>query len=265
MTSLKIAFPDIPYNAKIITPGSPTDPDQGERNLISGKRHRGFQFADDDTTGELVFDLGAGNERTAEYVIVARADRLVRNGLERFQLANSSDDSSYSDCVDATDFSTLYGPHAGDFLLAFSATSAERYWRATYTSADAQAFWHSKLYFGSFFDFGKDPGDVRFERVTPERSAFISDSGSQWSERGEDPRYRFIFTWGGIADEKIASFASLIGARRHSENGVFLYAATETQVLDGHSLMHCEIESAESRKLWDGWNEIRVSFLEMRG
>lgn len=263
MTNPLIAYPDIPFQALTITPDATAQTDYGVMNLISGPRHRTYRVSGTPTTLEIKFDLGSGNSSPAEYVILARADKLESAEIQQFQLARSSDDSSYTDEVDEVP-SGLYGTRSHDWAHVFTMSSAYRYWRATYTSKAGHDYRHSKLYFGSFFDFGKDCASCKIERFTTD-AKFLPSSGSQIAERIDEPIYRYTFTWEGVTDAKINSFQSLIGSINHREFGVFLYCPTETQLLDGQNFIHTRITSFESKKGWNGWNDIRISFDEMLG
>lgn len=271
-TSLLLCYPDIPYNACTITEGATVDSIQGKWNLVAGERKNGFAFSAAAASNTIKFDLGAGyasKQNTANYMLVARADKLQAGSTTAVKLEYSDDDAAYSTFINATSFTsaTLYGPRADDYISTSTVTTAHRYWKVTYTSSGTSKFPHSKFYFGTYFDWGKEPNNVKIERSATGGDPFLAGSGTQIGERTDEPRYLFEFTWTGVTDAKIQSFQNYFGKTFYRENGIFLYTATKHHVLDSQRLVHCRLTRAMARKIGGvtNYNEVTLAFEEMLG
>lgn len=268
MTSLLICYPDIPYNAKTVTASSAENPAQPAWSLTSGERKRGFSLTAATTTLTLDWDLGsdfANKQNTVNYVAIARADKLQAAAMSQLLIRSSPDNSVWTTRITQTSFAsaTLYGPRTDDYIQLITVTSAFRYWRADYTSTSTK-FPHSKLYFGTYFDWGREPA-FQITRSTDTRELYRGSSGAQLGERIEEPRYRFDLKWTGVTDAKINSFATYFGRSYYKDNGVMLYTATDHQVLDSQRLVHCEMLEPTARKIWNNYNEVTIPFVEMLG
>ncbi len=267
MTSFLFGVPDIPFHARTITPSAPLAQDQPEYNLFAGHRSLMGRFAATATSRSVSFDVGAGLTAPMQYAFLARADILVANGLNRFQLARSADDSAYTDEIDASSFGTLYGPRQHDWIHVVPTTSAYRYWKATLTSAVAQDFRFAKLYFGTFLDLGVDPDDYDIVTELPEKEQFITDSGATITARTYDEKYRLTLIYEGVADAAIKSFQDRIMALQASDRTIVAYAATQGEVLDFKTCIHCQVLSFETYKpsTRPDWNDCRIELVEMIG
>jgi hypothetical protein len=268
MTSLLICYPDIPYNAVTITPSATTDTAQNEFNLTAGPRSNGFALASAGTTLTLDFDLGAGfatEQNTVNYVILARADKLQAGAMSQLLIRSSSNGSVWTTRITQSSFSsaTLYGPRSDDYIQLITATSAFRYWRADYTTTSSKLP-HSKLYFGTYFDWGREPSTYKISREASGDLLRMS-SGAQYGERIEEPRYFFEFTWYGITDAKIQSFQTAMAKSYYRANGVFLYTDSLHHVLDNQRLVHCRMLEPRARKIHNNYYEVTIAFEEMIG
>lgn len=268
MTSLFICYPDIPYNAKTITASATENPLQPARNLTAGPRAHGYSLNAAGTTLTLDWDLGsdyATKQNTVNYVAIARADKLQAAGMTQLLIRSSPDNSVWTTRITDASFAsaTLYGPRADDYIQTITVTSAFRYWRADYTTASSKLP-HSKLYFGTYFDWGRDP-QYKIERAPASTEFFNSSSGSQRGERIDEPVYRFDFKWTGVTEAKIQSFCAYFGRSYFKENGVFLYTSADHQILDSQRLVHCRMINPTCRKIWNNYYEVNITFEEMRG
>lgn len=90
-TNLKIAYPDIPFNAVSVTSSETYDTDYPARNLISGSRANIARLAAE-LIGqhEIEFDLGSGVSQACDYVALVNAKRLKASGVDYVRLRGSS-------------------------------------------------------------------------------------------------------------------------------------------------------------------------------
>jgi hypothetical protein len=272
MTSLLWCFPDIPFNARVVTPSASTDPDLNEYNLFSGQRSRYGQFLSTATTRNIVFDMGsdyASRQSAVNYLSLARADKLQAAGVTQVQLESSPDNSIWTSRINVTSFGsqTLFGPRLADFITTISATANIRYWKLTYTAGSAINFLHSKSYFGSYFDFGIEPNDFEPYVDIADSDPFITDSGARIEGRIEDQKYRYVFYYSGISDALVKQFENYLMSTNYREGGVMLYTASIHQILDNMRMLHGEIIDFESKKsaVRDDWNDLRIEVREMLG
>ena len=193
MTSFLIGYPDIPKDSET-TASEDYDQDFPIYNLITGHKyqHSIFKTATG-TTKTITYDLGAGNERGAEYVYIARADLLQNAGLcTTFKLQRSSDGSSWSDVVSQASFNsqTLYGAKLDDWFSTFAATSNYRYWRTSYTVSGSSKIPHSKLYLGSWLDLEQEPMKYDIRKYPKQKGDFISGRGAIHYGRVSEDAYK---------------------------------------------------------------------------
>lgn len=270
MTNLKIAYADIPYNAVTITPTIADDPLQPVYNLIAGERIWRYATVSTGTSLSIVFDLGfdyAEKQNTADYLIIARADLLINTGVTAVALARSADGSSYTNEVNDASFAsaTLYGPRTDDYIATFTATSAYRYWKVTFTSGGAINFWHSKLYFGRFLTFDNAP-EYTIRREASPQSEWYAASGAMFQARTQEPRYEFDFTWKGLADSTALDFNDKV-VRFKDKCPVFLYTSAVTKILDVQTVVHAKLtrhEISRNSKITN-YNQINATFTELIG
>lgn len=94
MTDLKFAIPDITFNAQSIVSTAAYDSDFPVTNIVNGPlaAHAKLQAA---IAGQhtIEWDLGAGNEKSAEYFALLKAKPLKNSGVEQVCLRGS--DASY--------------------------------------------------------------------------------------------------------------------------------------------------------------------------
>jgi len=264
-TNLLIAYPQITTDATTVTTSSSADTSLPIRNVITGARVNGSQLATSATSSWVKYDIGASTQKTIDYLIVARAKVLQKQGSKRVLLDGSTDDVSYSNiCGAASTFQSLslYGPHSEDMIFTselansasgtLSATPTYRYWRfwaAGEGTEAANKWFFSKVYFGQWFDFGRDP---IYPREVTKRIRTTSDRQSF---------YVFRFTWDGITSAKLnEALSKFLGNR---ELPVFLYTATYHDVLNEHRLVHCAIADYDIQTNMDNSYRVSVTFEEL--
>lgn len=100
MTSnLLLSAFDIPLSSIYINPpdGTTVDEDLNQYNLMSRNRYSLFQFGAAGTTKKMLYDLGSANAtKSANHLIIARADILKNAGTTRITLRGGSEFSTPS-------------------------------------------------------------------------------------------------------------------------------------------------------------------------
>lgn len=264
-TNLLIAYPQITIDATTVTTSTSADSSYPIANCITGARANGTQLASAATSSWVKFDLGASSSKTIEYLIVAGAKSLKAAGSKKCLLDGSTDDVSYTNiCGAASTFQSLslYGPHSEDLIFTsdlgdsvsgtLPATISYRYWRfwAAGEGTEPSKKWpFSKVYFGSWFDFGRDP---IHPRVITKRIRTGSDRQSF---------YGFTFTWEGITSAKLnEAFSKFLG---NQDVPIFLYTSLYSDVLLDHTLVHCTVASYTVTPVIDNTYTLQITFEEL--
>lgn len=145
---------------------------------------------------------------------------------------------------------TLYGPRGEDWISSFSTTTAYRYWYGVYApnTSSGSKFPHSKLHFGSWFDFGREP----LYPMLQKREAYSSGS--------REARYIFECEWQGITDAIAEDFIDKI-VKYKDVSPVVLYDAGDYCLNDMRS-MHAWLTRVELDKAHHNSNTIRCTFEE---
>lgn len=234
-TNLLWAFPDIPFNASTHTltdKGAASGYDKS--TVISGSRSQRFLF---DTTNDApvhLFDLGASYtslQSKAEYLIVSNANLTQKSGSTAILLdARTGTGGGFTSIVnDSWDSADLKGPNSKDYIITFSETSQYRQWQVSLNGSNNTAqFPHSQIYFGLFFDFGRDPHYV--EEIEP----------NYYLDKGIYQSISLQLTYKGLTNATREDFESKIG-KYASEHPIFLYTQSYHSVLLGQRLLNCRI------------------------
>jgi hypothetical protein len=116
--------------------------------------------------------------------------------------------------------------------------------------AVATAKWaFSKLYMGSFFDWGRDP--LYIATTTPTIN----------NVRNRCPALKFSLRWEGVTETKVTSFISTI-YRYRDINPVVLYDIAD-KVFFGYRTLHCRITGAQIDVSSPAYRSITVNFEEL--
>lgn len=281
MTSLLIAYPDIPASAMTWkSQASGVDisyaDDYPMESLFYGERSNWGIHTSVQTNIELIFDLGLGYSRTVDHFILCGVLNLVQVGIAASAiLAGSPDGSAWTNQLGCTTgFSSLTrsGPNSQDivFTTAFNDTiagtlAAYRYWRCKIaTSGSSQALWFSKVYCGAFFDMGQEPDYFEWEILSDDVDTWRYPRGHVLMTKSTHTRNRVTIEWDGVTDAKAASFATTIlkNPYRHT---VVLYTATYHDVLAGYRALHCRVMADECsiKQVKQDWNNITLVCEEM--
>lgn len=160
---------------------------------------------------------------------------------------------------------TLYGPRSDDYVTEFTTSSAYRYWWVDLDCSASSSYAHSKLYFGSWIDFGDTVKDFQITRENTRATQFIAGSGAKHIGRNEQPKYRLNVEWEGITDDQLKDFVTKVADITYTKSGVFLYSSTSHEILDNQRLLHCKIIDFTSENVKTDYNNLRVEFEELVG
>ena len=279
MTNLLILYPQIQADAtnyKTYTDDTAEDPNEYEfdlfRNSLKGERYQLWRSGYVASEHNAVYDLGndGTDDITAScnFVVLSRLDYMAASATTiDFALQSSSDDSSYTDRHTITDLSsaTLTGVWGNDYVSVFADTSAFRYWRAHFpkTSGSDYQLVIGKIYFGSYFDMGRDPR-WQISRLKEGDVSYTTSGGIEYTGRIQHPMYEIKLMWEGVTDAVLASFQSEIVAKRYN-TPVFLYTQSFHDPLDGKQLIHCKLTEIETENKYTDWNVVTCTFLEVLG
>jgi len=170
-----------------------------------------------------------------------------RQSMEAYLTSKWITASSVSDT--AFDTNTLLCPGAEDYAYSFSASTAYRYWWLQLGASAASKYPVGKTYFGSWFDFGREP----VYDYTRGRSVYDPSARAT--------RWRYTLTWQGITDAKLASFSSLV-LKNKDINPVVLYDPAN-YVLDGFTMLHGHIKTHVIQPTSVNTNTVQCTFEEL--
>ncbi len=272
-STLLISAVDIPFSSLLVSPAAAADEDLNEYNLMAKNRYSLFQFATAATSNSIRWDLGTASTKAVDHLIIARADILKTAGATSITLAGGSDGATFGTTA-ITDASfasaTLYGPRSDDYVAEISTTSPLQWWRMSYVGSSSK-FCHSKVSFGSWFDFGCEVGSYTIDRIPAKEARFTADSGAQLFSRVSEEIYTLRMTWNRVTIAKATSFMQNIARYAH-RIPVFLYTTTaggRHELLDNQRLIHCRIipESIQISMPSNNynWQEVTVEFEELLG
>lgn len=231
MTSdLLIGYPDIPFLGTMFTePASETGYDA--EYAITGERGNYYIALSSVSSSIFEFDMGAATTRTPEYMALMRADLMRRHdSADCTWSVVGSAASNFASPVTASGtfaIADLLGPRDEDYLTSLVGLSAKRYWRFQVNSTASFKHQLSKVYFGNWFDFGRDP-------------IFPADKAIEYKTDGDRaPRYILRLDWLGITNTVRNDFISKILKWR--DVNPILLNDTSGKILDGNRLLHCII------------------------
>lgn len=269
-----ISFPDIPARAVSVSTSDSYLSDLPIYSAISGERYTRARITGTAATSNTIdFLLDSGVTASSDHIIIAHADQLIDHPTYAditevyVQSDTSSGFGSATTVHSNTSFnsSTLYGPDSSDYIATWSAATARRYWRVKFTNPSDSKLDLSKIYLGTFFDMGIDPTSYSIDPMDKPPYLSRNDSGSLVTAGRKRPRYKVSVGWEGVTDTIAQSFSESILKIQHKHQGVFLYAPTVTQLLDGFTLLHCKLTNRRISSSVPDWNYISCEFEEMEG
>lgn len=256
-TNLLYAFPDIPFNASSHTltgKGAGTGFDL--ESVVAGSRGQRFEFDDTNSTPSHLFDLGSGYaslDSTAEYLIISYANLSINQGSTAVVLeARTGTGGGFTSIVnDAWVTGDLVDPNARDYIITFNETSQYRQWQVSLNgTSSTQTFPHAQIYFGTFFDFDRDPFYSR--RAVSE----------YWQDKGIYEKVKFELFYSGISTTKREEFERKIGQYKDA-HPIFLYSQTYEAVTLGTQLLNCKISDYTFRSNASRQNDLTLIVEEL--
>ena len=261
MTNFLISYPDIPFRATMTLGSATVDSNHPIANTVTGERGKRFALSiAADYNANLYYDLGASDTATIDHLIIARADLLKALGATNIQLDSSANASVW---VNRAGTSAVLQTRSFDGVrgedLIFTQTynndtgtlagSSHRYWALYFGAVTALKSTFSKVYFGTFFDFGREPSYPAIQNRSMERPG------------NRDSVYRFTLTWQGINNTKRNELFDKI-LKYRDVNPVFLYD-TDDLILNGIKLLHCRILDASITPITAQYNDVEILFEEL--
>jgi hypothetical protein len=264
MTNLLIAYPDVQFEALEVYAGTGFGSDWYPAiNVISEDRST-YAYCSSATSHSITFDAGYGNTKTANYVIVARANALVHDRIRVQGISGYWGDAT-TDLYDSSAWqSNLKGVRSEDFIATFS-PATYRTFKVLFSSASAKAGYVSKIYLGQMWDAGRDP-DYSINLPVQDNLTY-ADSGTSIVTNTATAAHTFTFTWRGLTDAAIYEFEDHIadGAEAYGHK-FFLYTSANHAILNNFYLVHAKLISHDvimgSGGISD-WNDLSATFEEV--
>lgn len=274
-SSFLICYPDIPQSALAVSTSVTMDTDYPIENSFYGRRHNYAQLASSGSALTVTYDLGTGNSRTVDHLIVGGAEAMLREGaVSGIYVDGSADGSTWlAQLGTAANFNTrtFNGPDLADliFTSAYNDTragtlAAYRYFRVTFTAGSPTLIPFSKLYFGASFDMGSEPSTYNMEVITDQDSdTWKFHRGQVLLTKAFYPKHKFTVEWDGVTDAKATAFKTTILNNPYRDY-VWLYAATYADPLYDNKLVYCKVVDEECSvvKEDENYNTVKAVFQE---
>lgn len=231
------------------------------------------------TTGfQITFDLGTGNTRSVNHLILGGVKSLLAAGVTGAYVQGSNDASTWTNLIGTTaNFQTRIrsGPYSDDIAFTGSfndqiagGSTAYRYFKFIVSGATADtALAFRKLYFGTAFDMGKEPDNYNMEVSTEDDAdTWKYPRGHVIMSKAFYPRHIFTVEWDGVSDAKANEFATKILGDPYRST-MYLYTESFQDPLYDNRLIHCRVVSgsctiSKSNEKTD-WNDIVAVFEEV--
>lgn len=168
--------------------------------------------------------------------------------------------------IAATDSLSTESLSNGDLVLTSSTSSSYANWWLEMESSASSKFTHSKVYFGNFLDMGECIEDLRVLKSSEIDELPRMDGGTVKLTRSKTPLYTVSIKWRGVTDAKAKSFFDNIVARSKTDNSFYLYASTNSDQLNGESLLYARlIDWNIPAKAKTDFNDVFAVFEEIPG
>lgn len=237
------------------------------------------KLASSQTGFNATFDLGTGNSRTVDHLIIGGIKSLISVGVTGVYIQGSNDNSSWTNLIGTTSgfqTRTKDGPYDDDLIFTQSyndqinagTISAYRYFKFIVSGASPAAeLAFRKLYFGAAFDIGQEPSNYNIEvSVEDDADTWKYPRGHIIMSKAFYPRNKITIEWDGVSDAKANEFVNKILGDPF-RNTVYLYTANYKDPLYDNTLMHCRVLPSECSivKTNDvlNWNDIVAVFEEV--
>ena len=237
------------------------------------------------TTGfEVTFDLGTGNSRIVDHLVIGGAKSLLAASVSEAYVEGSNDNTTWTSIIGTVDAfigmsnfqtRTRSGPSSDDIVFTASfndqilgTPTAYRYFKFVVKGATANtALAFRKLYFGTAFDIGKEPDNYNMKVSTEDDAdTWKYPRGHIIMSKAFYPRHTFTVEWDGVSDAKANEFATKILGDPYRST-VYLYTESFQDPLYDNRLIHCRVVAGSCSITKDnetqGWNDIVAVFEEV--
>ncbi len=257
MTSnLLIGACNIPLASDTTTFTQTADSSYPITNLFGGNKAQIFKRSAGGTGNEhLSFDVGSPT-MASNFLFIAKANLLKSSGVTSITLSGGATNGFGSSSTVYTDASfasaSLVGPQSEDYIHTFATSTAYRYWFMNYNSPSLSSkLPHSKLFFGSYFDPGRDPTQ-RNKSYTVMRT------------RGSQRRTinKFSLSWEGVSEAKAVEFHNLCSVTRRY-NSFVLFTNSYHGILNGWQCFFCRVLSFTAPPVITDVNNIQMEVEEL--
>jgi hypothetical protein len=289
-SSFLIFYPDVPALALNVTStGLPSasalyfDDDYSLVTSFYGETYNhtrldSTRLPSGNTGMEVVFDLGTGNSRTIDHLVIGGVKSLLAAGATGAYVQGSNDGSTWTSLIGTTanfQTRTKSGPYSDDIVFTPSfndqiagSSAAYRYFKFIISGATANAILaFRKLYFGSAFDIGKEPSTYNMEVLTEDDSdTWKYPRGHIIMSKAFYPKHQFTVEFDGVTDAKVVELMSKILGDPY-RNTVYLYAESFQDPLYDNRLIHCRVIADSCSITKDNetlnWNDVILVFEEI--
>jgi hypothetical protein len=277
-SSFLILKPDVPDAALVISSSTAFEEDYPAAATFYGRGYTHGRIASAAGTLDITFDLGTGNSREVDHLVIGGIKSLVAVSTTGVVLSGSNDGTTWVSQLGTTSnflTRTANGPYQDDVIFTptyndqiAGTISAYRYFKVSISKASGTAqFAFRKLYFGEAFDMGKEPDNYNLEVLTEgDADTWKYPRGHTILSKAYYPKHKVTVEWDGISDLMANDFINNV-VNDPYRSTVYLYTANYQDPLYDNKLMHCRVVSNECSVSKDNespdWNTITAVFEEV--
>jgi|688.fasta_scaffold01277_53 hypothetical protein len=277
-SSFLILKPDVPDSALVITSSTPFEEDYPVSASFYGRGYTHARIQSAVGSFEITFDLGTGNSRAVDHLVLGGIKSLVATSTTGVVLSGSNNGTTWVSQLGTTSnflTRTANGPYQDDVIFTptyndqiAGTISPYRYFKLAISKASGTAqFAFRKLYFGESFDMGKEPDNYNLEVANEgDADTWKYPRGHTILSKAYYPKHRVTVEWDGVDDAKANDFIDRV-LNDPYRSTVYLYAANYQDPLYDNKLMHCRVVPGECSISKDnevaGWNNIKAVFEEV--
>lgn len=277
-SSFLILAPDVPEGALVVTTTVAFAEDYPLAASFYGVGYNHARLNTASGSLEVTFDLGTGNSRTIDHLVIGGIKSLVASSVNTIKVAGSNNGSTWVDQLGTSSSfltRTRNGPYSDD--VVFTATynddiagtlAAYRYFKLTIAKASGTAqFAFRKLYFGQAIDMGKEPDSYDLEVLTEgDADTWKYPRGHTIMSKAYYPKHRITVEWDGVSDAKANEFFDKV-IKDPYRSTVYLYTSDYDDPLYDNKLMHCRVVADSCDVSKDNervnWNTVKAVFEEV--
>lgn len=277
-SSFLVLKPDVPDEALVITSSTPFEEDYPVAATFYGRGYTHGRISSAVGSLDITFDLGTGNEREVDHLVIGGIKSLVAASTTGVVLSGSNDGTTWvSQLGTSANFltRTANGPDRDDVIFTptyndeiAGTIAAYRYFKLTISKASGTAqFAFRKLYFGESFDMGKEPDNYNIEVLNEgDADTWKYPRGHTILSKAYYPKHKLTVEWDGVSDAKANEFLERV-INDPYRSTVYLYTSNYQDPLYDNKLMHCRIISDQCSVSKDNevqnWNNITAVFEEV--